>query len=311
MKHTILRALSCLAVLCLLGTGTFAIAEDAPGSRILVAYYSYTGNTEAIARQIAQLTGGDLARIERTTPYPQDNDAFQDQAEQEILHGETPEITVTLEDGQQLDSLEGYEEVYVGYPIWWDEAPAMITSFLEQFDFAGKAIAPFCTSAYSSIDNSLHIFGERCPDAVLMEGLTANDDGKLEEWVHAVHSGMTAAGKQVRLTAGEVEVIVTLNGSRAAASLVEMLPLELTLIERENFAKGMTLPDPLADTEKTTRDYEIGDFGYWAAGPDLAIFYDDIYEKTIVEVIPLGHADSGAEALRNCEGTVLLELVEE
>ena len=70
MKHTILRALSCLAVLCLLGTGTFAIAEDAPGSRILVAYYSYTGNTEAIARQIAQLTGGDLARIERTTPLP-------------------------------------------------------------------------------------------------------------------------------------------------------------------------------------------------------------------------------------------------
>ena len=157
---------------------------------------------------------------------------------------------MTLEDGQQLDSLEGYEEVYVGYPIWWDEAPAMITSFLEQFDFAGKAIAPFCTSAYSSIDNSLHIFGEHCPDAVLMEGLTANDDGKLEEWVHAVHSDMTAAGKQVRLTAGEVEVIVTLNGSRAAASLVEMLPLELTLIERENFAKGMTLPDPLADTEK-------------------------------------------------------------
>lgn len=113
------------------------------------------------------------------------------------------------------------------------------------------------------------------------------------------------------LITDNAEVTVTLNASKAASDLAEMLPLELTLIERNDFAKGMTLPDRLSAEEPTTREYRIGDFGYWNAGPDLAIFYDDIYEQTIVEVIPLGHADSGAESLRNEEGTVRLELVTE
>lgn len=98
---------------------------------------------------------------------------------------------------------------------------------------------------------------------------------------------------------------------RAAADLVAMLPLEMTLIERNSFAKGMTLPEHLSSVEATTREYEIGDFGYWNAGPDLAIFYDDIYEQTIVEVVPLGHAETGTETMRNESGTVRLELASE
>lgn len=116
-------------------------------------------------------------------------------------------------------------------------------------------------------------------------------------------------GKKIKMTTKNTEVIITLNGSKAAADLVAMLPLELRLIERNEFAKGMTLPKPLSSGEDTTRDYEIGDFGYWNDGPDLAIFYDDIYEKTIVRVIPLGHAESGAEALAHEKGKVRLELV--
>lgn len=117
-------------------------------------------------------------------------------------------------------------------------------------------------------------------------------------------------GRQIKMAAGEVEVIVTLNDSRAAADLVQMLPLELTLIERNSFAKGMTLPAHLSAEEETTREYEIGDFGYWDAGPDLAIFYDDIYEQTVVPVIPLGKAESGAQMLANTSCNVTLELVE-
>jgi len=116
-------------------------------------------------------------------------------------------------------------------------------------------------------------------------------------------------GKQIKMTTNNTEVIITLNDSKAAVDLVNMLPLELRLIERNNFAKGMTLPEHLSSEEETTRQYQIGDFGYWNAGPDLAIFYDDIYEKTIVDVIPLGHAEKGAESLANETGTVRLELI--
>lgn len=121
----------------------------------------------------------------------------------------------------------------------------------------------------------------------------------------------SAEGTQIKMIAENTEVIIALNDSRAAADLVAMLPLELTLIERNGFAKGMTLPEHLSSVEATTREYEIGDLGYWNAGPDLAIFYDDIYEQTIVEVIPLGHAEAGAEAMANEAGTVRLELVSE
>lgn len=121
----------------------------------------------------------------------------------------------------------------------------------------------------------------------------------------------SAEGTQIKMITENTEVVITLNDSSAAADLVEMLPLELTLIERNSFAKGMTLPEHLSSTEATTREYKIGDFGYWNAGPDLAIFYDDIYEQTIVEVIPLGHAETGAETLANEVGTVRLELVNE
>lgn len=118
-------------------------------------------------------------------------------------------------------------------------------------------------------------------------------------------------GTQIKMITENTEVVITLNDSRAAADLAAMLPLEMTLIERNSFAKGMTLPEHLSFAEATTREYEIGDFGYWDAGPDLAIFYDDIYEQTIVEVIPLGHADKGAETMANESGTVRLELVNE
>ena len=116
-------------------------------------------------------------------------------------------------------------------------------------------------------------------------------------------------GKQISMTSGEVEVIITLNDSQAAAHLYTLLPLEMELIERNDFAKGMTLPVSLETSEPTTREYAIGDFGYWADGPDLAIFYDDIYEQTIVPVIPLGKADENASKMRLTEGTVSLTKV--
>lgn len=140
---------------------------------ILVAYYSHTGNTEAAAKQIADLTDGDLAQIQRKEDY-QD---LQTEAKEEIDQGVRPEITVDVE------NVEDYDTIFVGYPIWWDEAPAMIGTFLDSYDFSGKTLVPFCTSASDRIDNSLHIFSELCPDANIAEGLTANDDADIEPWL--------------------------------------------------------------------------------------------------------------------------------
>lgn len=154
-------------------TDTAADDTAKADGNILVAYYSYTGNTEAVAKQIADLTGGDLAEIQRKEDY-QD---LQADAKEEIDQDIRPEITVSVE------NVEDYDTIFVGYPIWWDEAPAMISTFLDSYDFSGKTIVPFCTSSSDEIDNSLHIFSEICPDANIAEGLTANDDADIEPWL--------------------------------------------------------------------------------------------------------------------------------
>ncbi|MDO4175147.1 MAG: flavodoxin [Eubacteriales bacterium] len=145
-------------------------------SSVLIAYFSQTGNTEEAAQRIAQYTGGDLAEIQRAEEYTD----LQEEAEAEILDGVHPDITVSVEDIAQ------YDTIFVGYPIWWDEAPAMIATFLAENNFAGKTVVPFCTSASDSIDNSLHIFDELCPDATIAEGLTANDLDDIEPWLQAL-----------------------------------------------------------------------------------------------------------------------------
>lgn len=119
----------------------------------------------------------------------------------------------------------------------------------------------------------------------------------------------SAEGRVVKMTAGEAEIYITLNDSQAAAALAQMLPLEMDLIERAYFAKGMFLPSPLPDTEQTTREYAVGDLGYWAEGQNLALFYDDWMPQTSVPVISLGHAESGAEQLAGLTGTATLELM--
>ena len=158
-------------------TATPTPTPDAPAQgNVLVAYFSHTGNTEAVAEQIAERTGGTLAQIQRAEEYAD----LQQEAEEEILQGVRPEITVSV------DNVEEYDTIFVGYPIWWDEAPAMIATFLESYDFSGKTIVPFCTSASDSIDNSLHIFSELCPEAAIAEGLTANDEADIEPWLQGL-----------------------------------------------------------------------------------------------------------------------------
>ena len=143
---------------------------------ILIAYFSHTGNTEEVAQRISEYTGGTLAEIQRAEAYGD----LQEEAEAEILDGIHPEITVCV------SNITDYDTVFVGYPIWWDEAPAMIATFLADNDFSGKTIIPFCTSASDDIGNSLHIFSELCPDAVIAEGLTANDLNDIAPWLQGL-----------------------------------------------------------------------------------------------------------------------------
>lgn len=159
---------------------------DVSGKKVLVSYYSYSGNTKKVAEQIAELAGADLNRIDREEAYGAD---FRDVAEEEILKGNRPSITVEVED------ISSYDTIFVGYPIWFKEAPAMIATYLESNNFDGKRIIPFCTSSSDKIDSSLHIFEEICQDAIIESGYTANDLNSIGQWIEELNLSTNQTSK--------------------------------------------------------------------------------------------------------------------
>ena len=120
--------------------------------KILVAYFSRTGdnyevgniekgNTAIVAEMVAEKTGGTLFEIKPVKEYPAGYKECTEVAKQEQAENARPEIATKIE------NLQEYDTIFLGYPIWWSDFPMLIYTFLEQNDFNGKTIIPFCTSA--------------------------------------------------------------------------------------------------------------------------------------------------------------------
>lgn len=119
------------------------MGEDAEDSKVLVAYFSWStsGNTEKMAKVIQEQTKGDLFEIKPASPYPDDYEECTEVAKAEKENNERPEVA------RMPDSLEKYEKIYIGYPIWWHTAPMVIGTFLENYDLSGIDVYPFAQSA--------------------------------------------------------------------------------------------------------------------------------------------------------------------
>lgn len=137
--------------------------------RTLVAYFSCTGNTEKIAEWIAAETGADLYSITPEAPYTTDDLNYSDSASRATREqndeSARPAISGVVED------MEQYDTIYLGYPIWWGQAPKIISTFIESYDFTGKTVVPFCTSGSSGVgtsDTDLH--GLAAESTVWMNG---------------------------------------------------------------------------------------------------------------------------------------------
>ena len=161
--------------------------EDMDSSEnVLIAYFSKTGNTETIANMIAEQTGGDLFKVETVTPYPDDYNETVDIAREEQNEDARPELSTHVEDMSQ------YDVIYLGYPNWWGTMPQAMFTFLEEYDFSGKTIIPFCTHGGSALGRSEGDIAELVPDATLLEGLAVSGSsvdsaqGTVEEWLNGL-----------------------------------------------------------------------------------------------------------------------------
>ena len=136
--------------------------------RVLVAYFSATGNTEHVALHIQTVLNADLYEIVPEEPYTDDDLHYSDdncRANREQNDPDArPAITGTLEHP------ENYDAVFLGYPIWWGQAPKIMYTFLEHYDFDGVTIVPFCTSGSSGIGSSAESLHALAPDANWLPG---------------------------------------------------------------------------------------------------------------------------------------------
>ncbi|HJG86559.1 flavodoxin [Pseudoflavonifractor capillosus] len=123
-------------------------------SRVLVAYFSATGNTERVANQISEATGGDLFEIMPADPYTDEDLNWTDEDSRVVFEYENPEERDTELVAYTPDGWDGYDVVFIGYPIWWYDAAWPVEGFVEENDFTGKTVIPFCTSSSSGLGES-------------------------------------------------------------------------------------------------------------------------------------------------------------
>ena len=160
--------------------------EAPAGSRVLVAYFSATGNTEAVAGYIAQATGGDLFEITPADPYTVDDLNWTDENSRVVYEYENPDERDTELASDTPDGWEDYDVIFLGYPIWWYDAAWPVDGFVEANDFTGKTVIPFCTSSSSGLGESGSRLAELADAGDWLEGQrfpSGASQADVEAWV--------------------------------------------------------------------------------------------------------------------------------
>lgn len=158
--------------------------EEGGEQNVLVAYFSWSGNTEEMAAYIAEQTGGDLLEIQPATPYPTDYDACGEVALAERdsnARSAIANLPATLDES---------DVIFIGYPIWWHTAPMIVGTFLESYDLEGKAVYPFTQSAAmdeEQFGNSMDFVRQSAGAAAVHDGLFARpaDTQAIDEYLAA------------------------------------------------------------------------------------------------------------------------------
>ena len=154
--------------------------------KILIAYYSRTGNTRSVAQEIQKNVGGDLFEIKTTNSYPEEYKAATEQAKTEKNNNFRPELAA------KVPNIDSYDVIFVGYPIWWGTMPMGVFSFLEQHNFAGKTIIPFCTHGGSGLGDSVSEIKKTLPQANVLSGLAvrgseaSKSQAEIANWLKSI-----------------------------------------------------------------------------------------------------------------------------
>lgn len=139
--------------------------------KVLIAFFSWGGNTKGIAEEIQSQTGADLFEIKLVHPYSTDYNTVLNEAQRDQNKQARPELATHVE------NMDEYKIILLGYPNWWASIPMPIASFLEEYDFSGKTIIPFCSHGGGRFGQSLTAIAKLAPDSAMGEALAVSYSG--------------------------------------------------------------------------------------------------------------------------------------
>ncbi|MGF6907077.1 flavodoxin [Fusobacterium sp. PH5-44] len=174
-----------IVVFGIMPIATFGINNTT--KKVLVLYYSRSGNTEILAQEVAKLTDGAMLKIEPTNAYPDEYRATTEQVKKELTDGYLPPIKTALAD------IKDYDVIFVGYPIWWGTTPTPMKTVFKEGDFNGKIIIPFCTHGGGGISKSVDDIIKDIPNATVIQNpfVTSNvsgvlNNGDVKRWIDSL-----------------------------------------------------------------------------------------------------------------------------
>lgn len=166
--------------------GVKQVMDTKNGKKILIAYYSWSGNTKALAEEIHKQVGGDLIPIVPNTPYSETYAVTVARAKQEQLSNARPAIKTAI------PNVEQYDMVLLGYPNWWGSYPMLIATFAEKHNLDGKKIAPFFTHGGGGEQRCVSDLRKLLPKADIKEGLCVSGNsarsaqGEVSAWLKKI-----------------------------------------------------------------------------------------------------------------------------
>lgn len=258
--------------------------------KVLVAYFSATGNTRPVAEKAAEVTGGDLFEIVPAQPYTAADLNYSTDCRASAEQNDPdarPAIAGAVEDMGQ------YDAVLIGYPIWWGRAPKIIHTFLETYDLSGKTVAAFCTSRSSGHEDATIRVYE--PDAVWLEGRRFSHASQVEDWVAGLNLPKPPEGEadKMYLQIGDTVWTAALEDNPSVAAWKELLakgPLTVDMRGYGGFEKvGSIGADLIQSNRQITA--KPGDVILYQ-GSSVTIYYGE----NSWNFPPLGHIDGVAES---------------
>ena len=306
-------------------SGSFTPAEETE-SRTLVVFFLATGHTAPIAEYAADILGADLYEIEAEDPYTEADLAYYTggRCDQEQ---DDPDVRPAI--SGSVENMEQYDTVLIGHPIWHGQAPRIISTFLESYDFSGKTLTTFCTSASSGLGSSAANLYELVPEDVtwlesrrfpigaergevagwLKEIGLAGSSGKeeigpagssVEEEVGPARSSGEEDEMKIQVTVGEQTRTAVLSDNASAAAFFELLSEGPVAVEMNDYG-GFEKVGPLG------RDIVRSDEDITTAPGDIILYQGDqvtiYYDVNSWDFTLLGHIDDAtAENMREFLG---------